>query len=127
MTLDAQKAFSGTVAPEGADVLDEAKLTAALDSDPLGSRAKLAGAGGLGDALDAILAPTLGSKGAISERLNSAAAETRRLGDNMLALDTRLERREERLRTQFSMMESALSRARSQSEWLSGQLAGLSA
>ena len=107
--------------------IDEAKLTAALDSDPLGSRAKLAGAGGLGDALDAILAPTLGSKGAISERLNSAAAETRRLGDNMLALDTRLERREERLRTQFSMMESALSRARSQSEWLSGQLAGLSA
>lgn len=105
--------------------IDEAKLTAALESDPLGARAKLAGAGGLGDTLDAILAPTLGTKGAISERLSSVAAESRRLGDNMLALDTRLEKREERLRIQFSMMESALSRARSQSEWLSGQLAGL--
>ena len=31
MTLDAQKAFSGTVAPEGADVLDEAKLTAWME------------------------------------------------------------------------------------------------
>ena len=32
MTLDAQKAFSGTVAPEGADVLDEAKLTAWMET-----------------------------------------------------------------------------------------------
>ena len=30
--LDAQKAFSGTVAPEGADVLDEAKLTAWMEA-----------------------------------------------------------------------------------------------
>ena len=60
-----------------------------------------------------------------SARLGSPAAETRRLGDNMLALDTRLEKREERLRIQFAMMESALSKARSESEWLSGQLAGL--
>src|SRR3546814_15711087 len=33
MTLDAQKAFSGTVAPEGADVLDEAKLTAWMEAN----------------------------------------------------------------------------------------------
>src|SRR3546814_15850184 len=32
VTLDAQKAFSGTVAPEGADVLDEAKLTAWMET-----------------------------------------------------------------------------------------------
>src|SRR3546814_18941749 len=32
MTLDAQKAFSGTVAPEGADILDEAKLTAWMEA-----------------------------------------------------------------------------------------------
>src|SRR3546814_12702056 len=33
MTLDAQKAFSGTVAPEGADVLDEARLTAWMEAN----------------------------------------------------------------------------------------------
>ena len=32
-TIDAQKAFSGTVAPEGADVLDEAKLTAWMEAN----------------------------------------------------------------------------------------------
>ena len=33
MTIDAQKAFSGTVAPEGADVLDEAKLTQWMEAN----------------------------------------------------------------------------------------------
>ncbi len=32
-TIDAQKAFSGTVAPQGADVLDEAKLTAWMEAN----------------------------------------------------------------------------------------------
>lgn len=105
--------------------IDEAKLTAALADDPLGSRAKLAGTGGLGDAIDGILAPSLGGSGTISDRLDSVAAEASRIGDAMAALDSRLEMREERLRIQFAMMESALSRARNESEWLSGQLAGL--
>ncbi len=48
MTLDAQKAFSGTVAPEGADVLDEAKLTAWMEANVEGfegplTRGKFAG------------------------------------------------------------------------------------
>ena len=40
MTLDAQKAFSGTVAPEGADVLDEAKLTAWMEANVEASPAR---------------------------------------------------------------------------------------
>jgi aminoglycoside phosphotransferase (APT) family kinase protein len=48
MTLDAQKAFSGTVAPEGADILDEGKLTAWMEAHVEGftgplSQSKFAG------------------------------------------------------------------------------------
>jgi len=106
--------------------IDEAKLTAALEKDPLGTRATLSGAGGLTESLDALLAPTLGSHGTIAERVSSAATESTRLGTSMSELDTRLEEREEKLRMQFAMMESALSKSKTESEWLSGQLAGLS-
>ncbi len=105
--------------------LDEAKLSAALESDPAGTRTKLTGKKGLGERLDKILEPNLGSRGSLSERLSSVAAESSRIGDAMSALDTRLEMREERLRIQFAMMESALSKAKTESEWLNGQLAGL--
>lgn len=105
--------------------LDEGKLTAALEADLTGTRAKLTGKGGLCEKLDKVLEPNLGTRGSISERLSSVAAETSRIGDAMSALDTRLEMREERLRIQFAMMESALSKSKTESEWLSGQLAGL--
>jgi flagellar hook-associated protein 2 len=105
--------------------VDEAKLTAALEADPLGTRAGFGGTGGLSDTLDELLAPSLGTQGLLAERLSSAAAEGSRLGDSMAALDTRLEQREERLRLQFAAMESALSKAKTESEWLNGQLAGL--
>lgn len=39
--IDAQKAFSGTVAPEGADVLDEAKLTAWMEANVEGFQGPL--------------------------------------------------------------------------------------
>lgn len=104
---------------------DEAKLRAALEGDLTGTRARLTGKGGLGERLDKVLEPNLGSRGGISERLSSVAAESSRIGDAMSALDTRLEMREERLRIQFAMMESALSKAKSESEWLNGQLAGI--
>lgn len=41
MTLDAQKAFSGTVPPEGSDILDEAKLTAWMEANVEGFQAPL--------------------------------------------------------------------------------------
>lgn len=106
-------------------ILDEGKLTAALEADVTGTRAKLTGKGGLCEKLDKVLEPNLGTRGSISERLSSVAAESSRIGDAMSALDTRLEMREERLRIQFAMMESALSKAKTESEWLNGQLAGV--
>jgi flagellar hook-associated protein 2 len=105
--------------------LDESKLTAAMETDPLGTRAKLSGAGGLTESLDKLLSPTLGSSGTIAERVSSAAAESTRFGESMSELENRLEEREERLRLQFAAMESSLSKAKTQSEWLQGQLAGL--
>lgn len=41
MSMDAQKLFSGTVAPEGADILDEARLTAWMEANVEGFRAPL--------------------------------------------------------------------------------------
>jgi flagellar hook-associated protein 2 len=105
--------------------IDDAKLTAALQADPAAARAKIAGPGGLTDSLGGLLGPTLGSQGSISERLDAAASDAARIQASMAALDTRLEAREDRLRAQFAAMESALSRSKSQSEWLNGQLAGL--
>lgn len=102
--------------------LDPAKLTAALAAGPTAVRDKLAD---FADSLDEVLAPTLGAKGAIPGRLEAAASESRRLADSMLALNTRLERREERLHLQFAALESAMLRSQTQSSWLSGQLAQL--
>ena len=39
--MDAQKLFSGTVAPEGADKLDEAKLTAWMEANVEGFKGPL--------------------------------------------------------------------------------------
>jgi flagellar hook-associated protein 2 len=118
-------ASSGSVL--GRLVIDEAELTGALETEPAAVRELLAGPSGLSDSLDELLDPTIGSGGAISARLDSIAAESRRLGDSMTRLDSRLEAREEALRSQFAALETLLLRSQSESEWLNGQLAALSA
>lgn len=107
-------------------VFDEAKLKAALEADPAGVREQLAGSNGFSSAFEGFLAPALGTTGTISDRLGAASAEGKRIGETMSALDVRLQRREDRLRAQFAALESALSRSKSQSEWLNGQLLALS-
>lgn len=88
-------------------------------------REKLAGGKGFSTSFEGFLAPTLGTGGTISDRLDAASAESKRLSESMTTLNARLQQREERLQAQFAALETVLSQSKSQSEWLSGQLAQL--
>lgn len=114
---------SGSPAVAGRLVFDPAKLAEALEADPSAVRALWAGPEGFGAALDELLKPAIGSGGAIAQRLDSIAAESKRLSEAMARLDTRLERREARLQAQFAALENLLTKSQSQALWLSGQLA----
>lgn len=107
-------------------VLDEAKLSAALEAEPAAVREQLAAPKGFSASFAGFLAPTLGTSGTISGRLGAVSAESKRLSESMTALNARLQQREERLQAQFAALETVLSRSKTQSEWLSGQLAQLS-
>ncbi len=104
--------------------LDQAQLGAALEAEPAAIRNLVSG---FSESLTGLLAPTLGSAGSIADRVGSAGSESKRLGESMTALNARLEKREERLHLQFAALETTLLRSQTQSNWLSGQLAQLSA
>jgi len=117
-------------------VFDEAKLTSAMEVDPVGVQrlmGGLSGTDGFAQKLTAVLDRHIDTgvvdgvvtKGTLVTRLESTTSETRALRDQMSTLDRRLEAKEKRLRAQFSAMEAALNAAQTQQSWLSGQLAGL--
>lgn len=109
---------------------DKSKLAAAVASDPDGVERLLAGADGIGGWARAFedrvhTAATTG--GTLDSRIEGASAEIKSLQTSMGRMDTRLALREQSLRAQFTALETALSRSQAQGQWLSGQLAGLSA
>jgi flagellar hook-associated protein 2 len=103
-------------------VLDEAKMSTALEAEPAAMR-KLAE--GFGSSFENLLSPTIGAGGTMSGRLESVSSESRQLSEQMTALTTRLEQREERLHLQFAALEAALSKSQSESTWLKSQIEGL--
>jgi flagellar hook-associated protein 2 len=103
-------------------VLDESKLTASLEAEPAAMRKMVAG---FSSSFEALLAPTIGTGGAMSGRIEAVSSETKQLSESMTALNERLEQREERLRLQFAALEAALSKSQSESKWLSSQIEGL--
>jgi flagellar hook-associated protein 2 len=115
-TTDAVKA--------GLFVLDEAKLTAALEADAEGVRRLFGGAGPGAFAQDVEALVTDLSK-TLDGRIESAGTESRRISDDMTRTDARLAAKEKRLKAQFAAMESALNASNAQMAWLQGQLAGL--
>jgi flagellar hook-associated protein 2 len=105
-------------------VLDEAKLTEALESDWTVVKGFF---GGFADEVGAFVDAQTGGSGAIDGRLESADRSLDRLQDQMDRTNERLDMREKRMRAQFAAMEVALQNAQSQQAWLSGQLAALEA
>jgi flagellar hook-associated protein 2 len=123
-------AGAGKVADGGALVIDEAKLTSALDADPTAVRRLLGGISGtegFAQRVEGLVDRQVGSSGAIDMRLTSSVAEQKRITDTMTRTDARLLEREKRLKAQFAAMESALQASQTQQAWLTGQLAALNA
>jgi len=119
------KAGTSTEASKaGLLTLDEAKLTAALESDAQSVRRLLGGAGPGAFAQDLeALATDLGKM--LDGRIDSAGAQSKRIADDLTRTDARLLAKEKRLKSQFAAMEAAMGASQSQMAWLQGQLAGL--
>jgi flagellar hook-associated protein 2 len=103
---------------------DKAAMVDALGKDPTGTQ-KL---------VQETLAPalkTIGDKasntttGTITQILTTSASYEKRLNDEINAWDNRLALRKTALQRQFTGLETALSKMKSQSSWLAGQLASL--
>ena len=107
---------------------DEAKFDAAMAGNPLAVRQLLgaqSGFSGFAQAIEGWLSPATGAGGTMDGRIAQADAEQKRLSDSIANMDRRLEVRQRQLKSYFAAMESAMSAAQQQSQWLAGQLAGL--
>jgi flagellar hook-associated protein 2 len=114
-------------AKAGKLVLDETKLSAALEADWTKVRTFFADSTkGFASVVDDFVGKQTGSTGALLDgRKKTADDELRRLSDTLTRTNTRLEAQEKRLKAQFAAMETALGLAQSQQAWLAGQIAGL--
>jgi flagellar hook-associated protein 2 len=111
-------------AKAGKLVLDETKLTAALDSDFTAVKSFL---GTFSKEVEDFVKKQTGGSGIIDERLKTGDRQSKRIQDQIDRVNERLEAREKRLKAQFAAMETALQNSQTQGAWLSGQLAGLNA
>lgn len=103
---------------------DKAAFLAALEKDPAAAQAAASElAQRLAKVATDATAPTTGL---ITTAIDGANATIRGLNDRITAWDSRLEVRRLSIQRQFTAMETALGKLKSQSSWLSGQLSGLS-
>ena len=119
---------AGTGAISGSLVIDDAKLTKALDTNPGAVRRLLggeAGVDGFAQRIEALIKTQVGATGEIDGRLKNSTEEQKRLSDTMTRAESRLVAREKRLKAQFAAMESAMQASQTQQAWLQGQLARL--
>jgi flagellar hook-associated protein 2 len=110
---------------KGLLVFEESTLTALLKSAPAEAREAISGVGGFTTVLEPIVNETTAPTGGISERVSAATTESALLREEMTALEERLTLREERLHAQFTAMETALEKSKSESEWMKSELEGL--
>jgi flagellar hook-associated protein 2 len=104
---------------------DKDKLTAALASDPAATTAALQ------EVATRVAAATKSatdpSQGSVTSLIKGRQSEVRDLGDQISDWDQRLSSRRATLQAVYTRMEVMLGSLQSQSSWLSGQLAGLTA
>jgi flagellar hook-associated protein 2 len=127
----------GKVAQAGVSVdrfgvisFDKATFLKALEADPAAVEAALGknGMAGrmltLGDAVSRGPAAD-GGPGRISNAIASKESQISSLKSNIESWDSRLAMKEKQLQRQYTSLETALGKAQSQGQWLSGQLANL--
>lgn len=103
---------------------DREKFAAALKLDPVKTQAMIKDglAATLRTVADGVSNVTTGS---VTQVLKTGEANIARLNKEITSWDARLELRQNALKKQFTGLEVAMSKMRSQSSWLSGQLATL--
>ena len=103
-------------------VLDDVKLTAALDADWTTVNSFF---GGFATDVDSFVKTQTGGSGVIDDRLKSGDRNLVRLKDQLTKTNERLDSKEKRMKAQFAAMELALQKSQTQQAWLTGQLASL--
>jgi flagellar hook-associated protein 2 len=110
-------------AKQGKLVIDDAKLTSALDTDWTKVSSFLDKLAGKVDTL--VKAQTGSTNSLIDGRVTSDAGSLKQLQDQLDSLNTRLDSEQTRLQAQFTAMETALSKLQAQQSWLTGQINSL--
>jgi flagellar hook-associated protein 2 len=101
---------------DGKLTLDEDKLRAALDTNPLAVRTMLggvSGSNGFAQAFASAIAPYQGGGGLIQARITSATSDLSELAAKLTKFDSRMDAKEARLQKQFTALETALSQSNS--------------
>jgi len=115
-------------AVNGKLVVDDDKLDSMLDTNPDGVKALLGatlGSAGFAQAMDSVLSPEVDPGGDFDTIISQTNSEASDLAGQIADWDQRLSDQQDRLKAQFSAMESALSQSQSQQSWLTSQIAGL--
>jgi flagellar hook-associated protein 2 len=122
-TVTSLGAFGVSVQRDGTLTLDDAKFTKAVSSDYEGIASALAGLtdgtglmSKLADGLDAFTR----SDGALKNKIDNLASRNRRIDTQLSSMQTRLDKYEATLRTQYAALESTIGRLQSQGNALSG-------
>ena len=113
---------SSADAKAGKLVLDEAKLTAALDTDFTAVKSFL---GTFSAEVETFVKAQTGGSGIIDSRIANGDRTIKRVQSQIDRANERLDAREKRLKAQFTAMEIALQNSQTQGAWLQGQIAGL--
>jgi flagellar hook-associated protein 2 len=110
-------------AKQGKLVIDDDKLSSALDTDWTKVSAFLDKFAGKVDSL--VKAQTGSTSSLIDGRVSGDDTTLKQLSDQLSSLNTRLDSEQTRLQAQFTAMETALSQLQSQQSWLTGQINSL--
>ncbi len=119
-----------TIARDGTVSFDKAKFLTALEADPAKVEAAL-GKDGLAGRLHKLADETsrtssaVGGPGLITSAITSRESQIATLKDGISSWDARLALKQKQLERTYTSLETALSKAKSQGQWLAGQLANL--
>jgi flagellar hook-associated protein 2 len=118
-------ATGGAVSEDGKAgklTIDDAKLTAALQTDWTTVKGFFTG---FSKSVSDYVATQTGGSGVIDKRLDSATRNQKLLQSQLDDMNDRLDQKEQRLKAQFAAMESAMAASQTQQAWRTGQIASL--
>jgi flagellar hook-associated protein 2 len=107
---------------DGRLVINDSKLTSALQSDAAGVAKVLAGDGGIAKRLHATLGGAIGLGGQVVARTDSLQTQRRDLQKQRDALEVRMQLLEANYRQQFGALDAMLSDMQSTGRYLAGAL-----